>query len=94
MGSQVLSAKKEMWMHAWQHLLEVRLGTCIESRVNKTLHPTFNTSPPNCFYKIIKIQLLMIIKYIWNVVFKLGSCDFTSMLGLANMTRGVHWQKS
>ena len=37
------------WMSTWQHTLEVRLGTCVQSWVKqKKLDPTL-TSPTNIF---------------------------------------------
>jgi hypothetical protein len=45
-------------MPTWQHFLEERLGTCVESWAEQKLNPTFNTSLTIFFAKkIIEIQL-------------------------------------
>ena len=75
-----------IWMRTWQHFLEARLGTCVESWVEQKARPNPQDKPRKYLY----------IKYSWsnfndtyipyfNSSLRLKSWDFASMLVLANM---------
>ena len=61
--SQVLIPSM-IWMPTWQHILEMKLGTCVENWVEQKLDPTLNTSPIIFLHKIMKIQLMIINHYL------------------------------
>ena len=74
------------WKSTWQHFLEVRLGTCIESWSSKKPDPTLNTSPVNIFAWNKQDPILMMINHIFMLFGGSKVETLPPMLGLTNMS--------
>jgi hypothetical protein len=96
MGSRVPSMT---WILTWQHFLEVRLGTCVESWVKKG-GATLNTSLAFFLHNIKKDLTLMIIRHILMVsrgstFWTLPPCwDLLTLVGLGTWEMGPHVNRS
>ena len=63
------------WMPTWEHFLEVRLGTCVESWVEQEARPNAQHSLARSLHKTIKIRLNEYRPY-FNGFLRLKNWDF------------------